>query len=462
QTICDDFASRRPLPGVDYGKFPPGAEFPWSYRTVLRKKPGKAMRALGNLGIAAHKAQAAYVSMDYSRLRKCELYTLDDVRLDILAIDEATAKPVEIVVYVLMEAASRLIVAYILKPAAAIRASDVDELLAAGLQTPGFGIGADYVTHILFERGSTACSEGAQRVLETVLGELVINGAPLPRIRVHRTGMNGGVRWIGAPRDKASGNAAGKGVIESFHRRLHSALLHLPGQRGNNRDNQPASLGMESSESFTAGGLAAEAQKLAQFQIAADAVGSRCALRLGMLYVRQLADCVRDAIKAHNGEAGHAYRGHGSHHEAEIAPGVWQRTESTPEPIPMPARNIHFESAPEDDAPSPKGAPQNSPGQRPGSSPREGASPVGAPHQYHLNTPAPSGFVKLTNAQKNAIYFGAWNKVQLANPRLDRFAITRRTLGAVPKPLEMTAGQFEKMLAVFNAIVRDAKSADPF
>jgi hypothetical protein len=70
--------------------------------------------------------------------------------------------------------------------------------------------------------------------------------------------------------------------------------------------------------------------------------------------------------------------------------------------------------------------------------------------------------VKLTNAQKNAIYFGAWNKVQLANPRLDRFAITRRTLGAVPKPLEMTAGQFEKMLAVFNAIVRDAKSADPF
>jgi len=461
-SLCRDFLARKPLPGVDYDQYPVGAEIPWSYRTAVRKKPAKTLRALGNIGGAAHKAMGAYVSMDYSKLRKGELYTLDDVRLDILCIDHATRKVIQVNLYVLMEVASRCIVSFVMRPAAAIHAEDVDELLATGLQTPGFGIGVDYVTHILFERGTTACSEGAQLVLE---------GVTEGRIKVHRTSMNGGVRWIGSPADKKSGNAAGKGCIESFHRWLHFALLHLPGQRGNSWDNAPANLGYESESSRTPHSLAAETEKLAQFSLAADQAGigtdgrPRLVLKLDMLYMRQLHDAVRDAINRHNTESGHAYRGHGSHWENEIAPGVWRREDAAPLSLtpslspelhaadtsaPAPARNIHFDDTlladtslpPRQSAPSP--------------------ATTQSPKSYKLNQPA----VELSIGQKNALYWNAWNKLKRAAAAADqpvqdefRFALTRRSLGAVVKIKAMTPDQFRKVLSCFDQVA--AKYAAP-
>lgn len=308
-----DFEARQPIPGINYDEIPDGADFPFSERTIARHAPGKAERALGNRGVAAFKARAAYVTMDYSKLRKCELFTLDDVRLDLLCIDESTGRAVEVKCYILMEVASRSIPAFFLKPKDAIRNEDVDELLAHGLQTPGYGIGVGYTSHIRFERGTVACSLAAQQALEGVT-----NG----RIKIHRTSMNGGVTWVGAERDRASGNAAGKAVIESFMRRFHMALLHLPGQIGNNWSNTPASVGYGSN---TPGTLVAEAERLAKFALEFNKnTGARLKLQLPMLYLMQVQAAVKAAIDKHNHEPGHAYQDHGTFTEAEVAPGVWK------------------------------------------------------------------------------------------------------------------------------------------
>lgn len=300
-------------------------DFPIPRATLYRWKPSRRVRALGTKGVAAAKQAGSFVDMDYSKLRKCELFTLDDVRLDIVAFDTRTGQVVEVVCYILMEVASRSIVAWVMKPAAAIKQEDVDELLAYGLQTPGYGIGVGYTTHIKFERGTVACSEAAQMALE---------GASGGRIKIHRTTMNGGVRWVGAPADRASGNFYGKAVIESFNRKLHLLLMDLPGQRGNKYENQPANLGLGlpqpanpfprgEDDEVRADTLIRQARQTGALQFLAN---GRAKLSLPMLTLDQLHTAVEAAIKRHNTESGHEYSGHGFFQEAEVAPGVWQET----------------------------------------------------------------------------------------------------------------------------------------
>ncbi len=298
-------------------------DFPWHPRTVLRKMPPKAIAAMGNIGHAAALKRLPTLDRDYSKLRKCELYTLDDVRLDFVCIDETTGRVVGMTAYILMEVASRSIVAFVVKPEGAIRAEDVDELLARALQTDGYGLGVGYQTHIWFERGTIACSEAAQRVLESFS-----DGA----LKIHRTSMDGGVRWIGAAVDKASGHAAGKAVIESFNRNLHRRLLHLPGQRGNNFANQPANLGMGDPSAKDASRsdkqtLKAEAEKLAQFKLTAMAAGADAKLKLPLLTSTQGAQAVAAAVRDHNTERGHSMQGFHTILEAEVGPGVWREVE---------------------------------------------------------------------------------------------------------------------------------------
>lgn len=295
-------------------------EFPWSDKTILRKMGPKALRRLGSQGHAAALKHMPSMKRDYSKLRKCELYTLDDVKLDLIALCELTGKPVDVVIYVLMEVASRSIVSFVLKPKNAIRQEDVDEMLAHGLQADGFGIGVGYPTHIWFERGTIACSEAAQRVLEAGSeGGIVI----------HRTSMDGGVSWIGSAKDKASGHSAGKAAIESFNRNLHRYLLHLPGQRGNNFSNMPANLGagdpnLKDASKSDRGTLAHEAEKLAQFKLTAALLGHSADLKLPLLTISQLQQEVRKVMQEHNDRRGHDFQGFHHVTEAEVAPGVWQ------------------------------------------------------------------------------------------------------------------------------------------
>ena len=261
---------------------------------------------------------------DYSKLRKCELYTLDDVRLDFVAIDETTGRVVDMLAYILIEVASRSIVAFLVKPVDAIKAEDVDELLAHGLQADGFGVGEGYTTHIWFERGTVACSEAAQLVLEAFSDNA---------IKIHRTSMDGGVRWVGAAADKTSGHSSGKAVIESFNRNLHRRLLGVVGQRGNNFANQPANLGVgdpsakdaSKSDKQTA---KHQAEKLAQFKLTAMAAGADARVKLPFLTATQAQQVVAAAVADHNSERGHSMQGFHRITEAEIAPDTWREVET--------------------------------------------------------------------------------------------------------------------------------------
>lgn len=329
--LCDDWKAGKALPGVgtwqDWWMSDPrtrhlpmpsaAPDFPWTERTVRRHSGNRALKALGNIGAAAANKHLPSLTLDYSKLRKCELYTLDDVRLDISALDDATGNVVEVVAYILMEVASRSIVAVMVKPAGHVKAEDVDELLARGLQTPGYGIGVGYVTHIKFERGTVACSEAAQAILE---------GGSGGRIQVHRTSMDGGTRWAGSAADRASGHAAGKAVIESFNRQLHGRLNHLPGQRGNNAANSPANLGMEDRSAISGSkrdSIVRQAETLGAIRAAAIASGDRPKIELPFLLFSQVRAEVEAAVAAHNADPGHNYQGHGTRTVAEIAPGVW-------------------------------------------------------------------------------------------------------------------------------------------
>lgn len=294
-------------------------DFPWHVRTVSRKMPAKAISAMGNHGMAAALKKLPHMDRDYSKLRKCELYTLDDVRLDFVCLDETTGRVVSMLAYIFMEVSSRSIVSFVAKPEHAIRAEDVDELIAHGLQAEGYGLGVGYTTHIWFERGTVACSEAAQRVLETFS-----DGA----LKIHRTSMDGGVRWVGAATDKSSGHSAGKAVIESFNRNLHRRLNHLPGQRGNNFANQPANLGVGDSTAKDASRsnkdtIKAQSERLAQFKLTAMAAGADAKLKLPLLTSSQAQQAVAAAIRDHNSERGHTMQGFQTILEAEVAPNVW-------------------------------------------------------------------------------------------------------------------------------------------
>jgi len=299
-------------------------DFPWCVRSVVRRMGNEAVRKIGNIGRAAANKHLPSMERDYSKLRKCEDYTLDDVRMDFVCIEETTGRVVGMVAYILMEISSRSIVAFMVKPEGPVIKEDVDELLACGLQADGYGVGVGYTTHIWFERGSIACSKDAQIILEAFSGG---------SIKVHRTSMDGGVRWIGAASDKASGHAAGKAVIESFNRNLHRRLNEVPGQRGNNYANQPANLGVgeagiQDPSRTTRETAKFQAEKLAQFKLTAMAMGVDAKIKLPFLTATEAQRAVAAAIRDHNTERGHSMCDFHRVTEAEIAPGVWREVET--------------------------------------------------------------------------------------------------------------------------------------
>lgn len=328
KSLCRDWIEGKALPGVGTWRdwwandertrslpLPSLApEFPWCEKTIRRHAGSQALRAAGNIGAAAAMKHQSHLTLNYAKLRRCELYTLDDVRLDVACIDRA-GNVQEAFAYVLMEVASRSIVAVMVKPGRHVKAEDVDELIARGLSTPGYGIGVGYQTHIRFERGSVACSEGAQRVLEEGSGG---------RIKIHRTSMDGGTRWVGAPADRASGHAAGKAVIESWNKKLHYYLLHLPGQRGNTAENSPANLGIEDRGKGTKrDSLTRRAEALGRIRAEALAATGRAEIELPMLPFERLRAEVEKFVMIYNQEPGQDLQGHTKRTEIEVAPGVW-------------------------------------------------------------------------------------------------------------------------------------------
>lgn len=449
--LKDDFREGKPIPGINYEDYPAGAEFPYSLTAIRKYAPSPAERALGNVGVAAFKARTCHVTLDYSKLRKCELLTLDDARLDVLCVHDASGRAIIVRIYVLMEVASRMIISFLIKPMDAIKQEDVEELLAHGLQTPGFGIGVGYTTYIKFERGATPCSEAAQELLEGLTETRLEDGTAFNNIMVIRTGMNSGITWVGAARDVASGNAAGKAVIESFMRRLHYALLHLPAQIGNNWRNAPASVGFgqralkdplsKTKLKEASPALVKEVERLAQFEIAMRRAGKgRLKLQLPMLRLSELEWAVHHAIDKLNHEPGHDYADHGEFAQEEVEPGVWKDVE----PHGQNGEVAELADATDTVAVT-AGVDHSEQTAFAGSSPALTTKKV-----FVLDGPAKP----LTPRQRNATYWQLFNAAKSVQPGLNPFALTTGAIGSVKKIAEMTDKEFRKVCHIFESIAK--------
>lgn len=295
--------------------------FPFAKSTIARiaREAGKELRTLGNRGKAAARVHGYSLRMKYHDLRRSEFYTADDVRLDLIIVDPRTNKPVKCTAYIMMEAASRAIASWIVMPRDDLNAIHVKQLLSTGLRR--WGIGRDYPTHVLLERGTLAMTDAQKIAIES---QVERHGYDL---KIHRTAMNEGVTWTGSFKDKGSGNAMGKGMIESFNRQLHKRLLHLDGQIGNHSGNMAASIGFTGSEKSAPGTFARSAELLHTFNSGFNAAlkeDQRCTLNLGhALTLPELLHEFRAVIHDHNHNTDHNYRGHGKTTLTQTQPGVY-------------------------------------------------------------------------------------------------------------------------------------------
>lgn len=323
KTVKRDWANGRHVPGLGswqvwYAAAYPdqplprtAPDFPIADRTLYNYAPGKAAKRWGNRGKAAALPMLPHLVRDSSNLRPGEVYQSDDVRLDLVAVDDLTGKPTDMVAYIMYEVGSRYIPSFVMRPANAMQKRDVDLLIARGLKT--LGIGRDYTTHIWFERGTLTMSQEAADLLMA---------ASEGRIRIHWTTMNGDRTHQGAHADDRSGHWMGKGTVEALMRKLHLELMDLPGQRGSHYSRQPASLGWTGSDSApTRGSLADEAAKIGDI---IKWTGGRVRLELPLLFVSQVNAVLRRAITALNNERGHRMQGFGTITERQVQPGVWE------------------------------------------------------------------------------------------------------------------------------------------
>lgn len=298
--------------GISYPKNTP--DFPISERTLYRYQPSKAMRAWGSKGEAAARRILPSITRTREELRPGEVYLFDDVRLDLVCIDDQTMKPSEVRCYIAIDVATNYIPAFTMRAGNSVVKYDADHLVVRALQT--IGVGIDYTTHLVFERGTMTMSQAAAETLERVSEG---------RIKVHKTRMNGGRTYVGTPIDAPSGHWMGKAVIESFMRKLHNYLRELPGQRGNNYRNQPANLGyVGHEENGRAGTLVDQTQKLIEIELHFD---HRVRLDLGLMTSSQVSMAMRQAIEFHNNNRDHNYEGFGCVLQRMVAPNTWGNIE---------------------------------------------------------------------------------------------------------------------------------------
>lgn len=228
-----DWQMGREVPGLGHRQTD-HQPFPYTYPQFQRAfATPHAVRVLGHMGKARARARVLpYRETTTANLRPAEIYMLDDTRLDIIALDDLTGRPVELKCYIMMDLASRRIVGWTIVEGS-IQARHVEALVARVLRSNG--IGRHYPTIIIFERGTVACSPARKTYLEACFPG---------RLTIARTGMDGGKNHGGDFVQSSSGHWMGKAHMESLVRTFTYFVGHLPGQRGNKYENQPAALGL--------------------------------------------------------------------------------------------------------------------------------------------------------------------------------------------------------------------------
>jgi hypothetical protein len=274
-------------------------DFPVALGTLRRYRPHVVTRALAERGIAAAREHIAAISRDSSRLRPCEVYTLDDKEFDLHVYDDlfGSGKIVRPVGYLMMDVGPRYIAGCVVRPGKAT-AFDVDALIANTLADHGIGNG--YATHILFERGTVGCSAAREQFFQANFpGQLFI----------HRTGMIAGHAHAGAFEDQSTGKPCSKGMIEALMFKLDILLAKFPGQLGNRYQNQPA----EAEDRLK------QAENLAALE---QITGAR--FDSPILRFSEFNFIIRAAIKQYNHDHDHGCQGFHRVLQMEAQPGVWQ------------------------------------------------------------------------------------------------------------------------------------------
>jgi hypothetical protein len=313
----------------------PRTPFPFKLTQLRKFAPSMAARKLGNRGKAEARRDAlSHMTRTYAELRACEMYVMDDTRINVTVANDASGLPTEIKAYVCMEVASRKIVGYVLREGN-MRATDVDALMARVLRTSGLAHPmAGYATTFLFERGSVACSPARQEFIESMFGG---------RLKIRRTSMDGGQNMPGDFVQASSGHWMGKGVIESFMRTLGYITRHIAGQRGSTYQTMPTMVGYPNDAH--AGSQVAEAKQLIQAARAAvylksngadaeapakeavDAMG----VKPPLLFFSEFRNAFALAITAYNDETDHRREGFRQIGEEQTDGGLRYRAESSNE-----------------------------------------------------------------------------------------------------------------------------------
>jgi hypothetical protein len=315
-----EWLAGREVPGL--GARPsPDAPFPYTYAQLRKFAPSKPARDMGNLGKAHARANSLpSLRMSRAELRRAQRLILDDTRIDIIATDDLTGRPVELKGYFVADDGCMKIEGYVIREAGAIRAADVDALLARVLRSTGIAApGAGYRTTIVFERGTVACSPARESLLRSLFPG---------RIEIVRTSMDGGPNFAGDYAQESSGHWMGKGPIESFMRTLGFFLQHIPGQRGSDYRRQPAHLALVGRDRATGrlkykagsqmhdGALLRQADEALALiadtgaELPANCTRANGRLKISSLYpVSWVLDRVHEAIAYYNQRTGHRLEG---------------------------------------------------------------------------------------------------------------------------------------------------------
>lgn len=231
------------IPGYDTPPADCGQGHPagWSYRNLMRIKPRKVETLLVTIGTAAALRELPHIPGTRAGARFLEFVTIDDVWQDRKVIVPGYPFPARLLQMGAMDYASAVYLKFGLRPELPrddgtrerLKERDAKELIAMLLEQ--YGYPADYVMHIICERG-TATIRPAD-----ALSLFQLSGG---RIKVCYTGMEGGL--VLAHEESRSGNSRGKGYHESWHNLFHNEMASLPGQVGKDNAHQPAALtGME-------------------------------------------------------------------------------------------------------------------------------------------------------------------------------------------------------------------------
>lgn len=274
-------------------------DFPFSYATLQRYQPGKVTRALAERGLAAARDAVAHLTRDSSALKPCEVYTLDDKDFDLTVVDDlfGTWDRVRPTGYFMMDVGPRYIAGVVVRPGKPTQ-FDVDALIANTLATHGMGSG--YETHILFERGTVACSPAREEFFQKLFAG---------RLWVHRTGMIQGYAYAGQFKDESKGRPSSKGMIEALMYKLDILLAKIPGQLGNRYQNKPAE---------------AEARQRHAEDLAAITRATGVLFEMPLLRLSEFSMVLRAAIRGYNADHEHGCQGFHQVLQAEAQPGVWR------------------------------------------------------------------------------------------------------------------------------------------